>query len=97
MKDTEKEANKRAIDSDPNDDCTQNELLYGECNLVNESIELDGEDFHICGRLFSSDDSKDMGFIDIRITPNFDLIVDLIEKYVKKLNKVKNVLESVKD
>ena len=97
LKETEKAANERSINSDINNESTKNELMYANCVLEEDSVELDGEEFHIYGTIVSSDDLRDLGFIELTFKPDLELVVSLIEKYVKKLNKIKSVLEAVKE
>jgi len=66
-----------------------------------EDLELSGGEFFyedgtivISGGLFCKE--KEIGFIDLTIPLNLDIVLDIIQDHIKKLNKLKNVLESVK-
>ena len=96
LDDSEKEAIAFAMASDPNDEYAQegNRLLYDHMNLDEDNIEYEEGIIKVYGRLMQ--DGKDFGFIDIKIKPDADLVAAIIETYVKKLNKVKTMLEATK-
>jgi hypothetical protein len=90
---TKAKANKNAIKSDPNDEKTKNELLY-EMDLTGIETEFDDGNIHVRGNAVF--EGKDMGFFELTFKPDQELIVDIIETYVKQLNKVKTLIEATK-
>ena len=97
LKDSEKEAAENGRANDPNDEDAKkgNQLLYEDMRLDgNQNIEYDEGEIHLYGDLMQG--SKDFGFIDISFRPDAELVADLIETYVKQLNKVRTMLECSK-
>jgi len=90
---TKSKANKNAIESDPNNEDTKNELLY-EMDLIDMETEFDNGNIHVHGNAVF--EGKDMGFFELTFKPDQELIVDIIETYVKQLNKVKTLIEATK-
>ena len=88
------QANKTAIESDKNDSNKKTKLLYDELAWVNPEYEFDEGEIHLWGDLVF--EGKDLGYLDIQFKPEQDLIVDIIETYVKQLNKVKTLIEATK-
>ncbi len=50
----------------------------------------------IFGTMKTQED-KDLGFFNIKVPLDFEKLIEIFQSYIKKLNKVKTVLESVKD
>ena len=50
----------------------------------------------VSGTMKTQDD-KDLGFFTLRVPLDFEKLIDIFQGYIKKLNKVKTVMESVKD
>lgn len=66
------------------------------------NFDVENEEFiegkiKICGRLFDKDTKKDLGWLDIDMDLSLDRILDLVNFYMKKLGKLKTVLEATKD
>lgn len=57
---------------------------------------VEGNILKISGTMKTQDD-KDIGFVNINVPLDFDKLIDIFQSYIKKLNKVKTVMESVKD
>lgn len=93
----EKRANQEAIDSDPNDEEQKNELLFDRATIqINDFyIEDKSDEILLNGSLFSF--GKEIGWIDLKIPLNQELAVGIIDKYMKKLGKLKTILEASKD
>lgn len=51
----------------------------------------------ICGTLKDSETKKDLGWLDIDMELSLDRVLDLVNFYMKKLGKLKTVLEATKD
>lgn len=92
-----KRATQESIDSDPNDEDMKDNYLYPNMELRTDEFYVeDKSDFlHISGNLFSF--GKDLGFISFDIPLNQDIAKDIIDRYIKKLQKLKTVLEATKD
>ena len=57
---------------------------------------VDGNVLKICGTMKTQDD-KELGSIYLKVPLDFDKLINIFQGYIKKLQKVKNVMESVKD
>ncbi len=42
-------------------------------------------------------DDEDIGFFTMKVPLDFDKLIEIFQSYIKKLNKVKTVMESVKE
>lgn len=92
----EKRANQEAIDSDLNDEEKKNELLFDKATIqINDFyIKDDSDEILLNGSLFSF--GKELGWIDFTVPLNQELAVQIIDRYMKKLGKLKTVLEATK-
>ncbi len=92
----EKRANQEAIDSDPNDEDKKNELYFDKATIqINDLyIEDKSDELLLNGSLHSF--GKELGWIDFKIPLNQELAVQIIDRYMKKLGKLKTVLEATK-
>ncbi len=66
------------------------------------NFDVDNEEFidgkiKVCGSLNDPDTKKNLGWIDIDVDLSLDRVVDLVNFYMKKLGKLKTVLEAVKN
>lgn len=61
---------------------------------LDESVE--GNTLQISGILKTQND-ENLGYININVPLDFDKLIEIFQSYIKKLNKVKTVMESVKD
>ena len=93
----EKRANQEAIDSDPNDPDKKNELYFDKATIqVNDFfIEDKSDEILLNGSLHSF--GKELGWIEFKIPLNQELAVQIIDRYMKKLGKLKTILEATKD
>jgi len=90
---TKEEAKKRDIESSGED---AEGYLYPDISLVIDNIELEDETIAFSGKMIDTDSGKDFGYASIKFTPELDLIIDLIQIYMKKLGKLKTILEATK-
>lgn len=58
--------------------------------------ELEGNELKISGTMKTKDD-KEIGFVTIHCPLDLDKLVEIFQSYIKKLNKVKTVMECVKE
>ena len=57
---------------------------------------IEGNTLKISGGM-KTPDNKDIGYFNMRVPLDFDKLIEIFQSYIKKLQKVKNVMESVKD
>lgn len=93
----EKRANQESIDSDENDPDLKKDLLFpsAEIRTGEMCIEDNSDVLTLSGELHSF--GKELGFITLSIPLNQDIAVQIIDRYMKKLGKLKTVLEATKD
>ncbi len=65
-------------------------------------FDVDNEEFidgkiKICGSLKDPKTKQDLGWMDIDVNLSLDRVLDLVNFYMKKLGKLKTVLEATKD
>lgn len=97
-KETFEETKERAIqeNKDISGEEYEDNFLYQNCSLNDESIECNNGSFEIYGDLIDNNSGKSLGYLSVSITPDIDLILNLIEFYMKKLGKLKTILEATK-
>lgn len=64
--------------------------MFSELNLERMEFSFDGNELVISG------DLADLGYISIDIPMSTDNAIHFIEEYVKKMNKIKTILEAAK-
>ncbi len=57
---------------------------------------VEGNTLQVSGTMKTQDD-KDLGFFTMKVPLDFEKLIEIFQSYIKKLQKVKNVMESVKD
>jgi len=57
---------------------------------------IEGNVIKVSGCIKTQND-KEIGFLNIKVPLDFDKLIEIFQSYIKKLQKVKNVMESVKD
>lgn len=57
---------------------------------------IEGNVLKISGSMKTQDD-EDIGFFNLKVPLDFDKLIDIFQSYIKKLNKVKTVMESVRE
>lgn len=88
-------AKKRFNESYSND---EQDSTYEFKELILDSYEdvVEGNTLKINGGLLD-DDGNYLGSIKIAVPLDFEKLIDIFQGYIKKLNKVKTVMESVRD
>lgn len=96
FEDTKKRAREDATEDDPNNEEAKNNLLYKDAKIVpNEFYLEESSDYlELNGELYSP--TKDLGYISLKIPLSQELAIEIIERYLKKLGKLKTVLEATK-
>jgi hypothetical protein len=96
LEETKKRAKEDAIDEDPNAKESKDNLLYGDAKLVVNEFYLDGNHdyLELNGDLYSP--AKNLGYMSLKIPLCQELAIEIIERYLKKLGKLKTVLEATK-
>ena len=82
---TKKEANKKSKE----DDEESKDYLWEDLNFKLECIELNNGKLSVSGE-------TDLGFIGLDFHLDMDIAIEVIKFYMKKLEKLKSVLESTK-
>jgi len=90
---TKNQAKKRALE-DGNEKC----MKYPNITLAIDCIEFDEKDGNltICGDMIDDSSEKNLGYVSVDFFPDLDLVISLIQHYMKKLGKLKTVLEATK-
>jgi hypothetical protein len=90
-KKAQKDANERYHGEEPN-------RLYSweDCKLINTEESVEDNQIKISGTIVNSS-GKELGFVNVRAALDLDKLIEIFQSYIKKLNKVKTVMESVKD
>jgi len=90
-----KEAQKRFNEEYPNDE--KDSVYMWEDLWLDYSEEIiEGNILKVAGTM-KTQNNEDLGFFNLRIPLDFEKLIDVFQSYIKKLQKVKNVMESVKD
>lgn len=71
----------------------KNVLLYENCTMAQETEISDGE-IAIYGTVY--DGSEELGYLDVRFRPDMEDVIAFIEFYMKKLGKLKTIMEATK-
>lgn len=58
--------------------------------------EVEGNEIKISGNM-TDDKGRELGWLTLRVPLDFDKLIDIFQGYIKKLNKVKTVMETVKE
>ena len=96
LEETKKRAREDAVDEDPNNEDAKDNLLYRDAKIVVSEFYLEdnSDELELNGELYSP--TKDIGYISLRIPLSQELAIGIIERYLKKLGKLKTVLEATK-
>jgi len=90
-----KEAQKIFNEEYPNDE--KDSVYMWEDLWLDYSEEIiEGNILKVAGTM-KTQNNEDLGFFNLRIPLDFEKLIDVFQSYIKKLQKVKNVMESVKD
>jgi len=73
-----------------------NNVLLSDCNLVSDEFYFDDGDncIKLNGQVLKGE--SNLGYVSLDIPLPFDMLIEIIETYRKRLAKLKNVLESTK-
>jgi len=98
VKEFEKQKNsaKKRFNEEWKNDEPDSTYLWDELYLDSYEDEVDGNTLKIDGGL-KDDDGNHLGSIRLDIPLDFDKLIDIFQGYIKKLNKVKTVMETVKE
>lgn len=88
-------AKKRFNEAYTNDE-ENSTYMWDELYLESWEEEVDGNTLKINGAL-KDDDGNNLGSIRLDVPLDFEKLIDIFQGYIKKLNKVKTVMESVKE
>jgi len=90
-----KEAQKKFNEQYTNDE-QDSVYMFDDLWLDYSEEIVEGNMLKISGSMKTQDD-KDIGFFNMKVPLDFDKLIEIFQSYIKKLNKVKTVMESVKD
>lgn len=79
-----------------------NEEKNSLLDFDNLNFEIDCEEFKdgeiiLAGNIIDSETKKVLGWLDIKVDLTLDRVLELVQYYMKKLGKLKTVLEATKD
>ncbi len=89
------ESKKRFNNEYPNDE-KDSVYMFEDLWLDYSEEVVEGNVLKVSGTMKTQDD-KDIGFFNLKVPLDFDKLIDIFQSYIKKLNKVKTVMESVKE
>ena len=76
---------------------TQNSVYMFDDLWLDYSEEIvEGNTLKVSGTMKTQDD-KDIGFFTMNVPLDFEKLIEIFQGYIKKLNKVKTVMETIKD
>lgn len=80
---------KRANEKSKEDDSASKDYNFETMNLEPDTTEFENG-------ILKASGSNDLGYFDMEIDLDLDTVVDIIDFYMKKLGKIKTVLEATK-
>ncbi len=94
-----KEAIKRANENAPNDEPNNNMLWENlKVETTEQKFDLESQTLDFSGSLIdTNDDEKHLGFISLKLDLDLETVLEIINLYMKRLGKLKTVLEATKD
>ena len=92
----QKEESKKKFNEQYTNDEKDSIYMFDDLWLDCLEEEVDGNTLKVSGIMKDQDDN-DLGFINIKVPLDFDKLIDIFQGYIKKLNKVKTVMETVKE
>ncbi len=93
LKSTQKKVNEEAIKEFGEED-GKDELYYPDLNWETNELYFEDGELFLSGEFFHN--GKKLGYLSPTIPLGNDTIIEIIEYYIKKMEKVKAVLEATK-
>ncbi len=93
LKKTEKQANEDAI-SEYGKEEGKDELRYEDIDFKADEVYFEEGELHVSGELFCA--GEKFGYLSQEIPLGNDTIIEIIEYYVDKLKKIKEVISATK-
>ncbi len=90
-----KEAQKKFNEDYPNDE-KDSVYMFEDLWLDYSEEIVEGNKFKVSGTMKTQDD-KDIGFFNLVVPLDFDKLIEIFQSYIKKLQKVKTVMEATKE
>ncbi len=90
-----KDAQKRFNKEYPND--KENSVYMWEDLWLDYSEEVVEDNMLKISGTMKTQNDEDLGFFNLKVPLDFEKLIEIFQSYIKKLNKVKTVMESVKD
>ena len=69
---------------------------FEDCVLEFCEERVDGNTLIVSGSIMTPS-GEDLGLVHLNVDLDFEKLIEIFQSYIKKLQKVKNVMESVKD
>jgi len=92
----QKEAARKRFNKEFPNDIENSVYMWDDLWLDYSEEVIEDNILKISGTMKTQDD-KDIGFFNLKVPLDFEKLIDIFQGYIKKLQKVKNVMESVKD
>ena len=91
-----KESAKKNFNESYSNDEKNSVYMFDDLWLDYSEESVEGNMLKISGGLKTQDD-VDIGYVNIKVPLDFDKLIEIFQGYIKKLNKVKTVMETIKD
>lgn len=92
----QKDSAKKRFNEEYTNDEENSTMMWDGLILDSYEDTVEGNTLKINGGLLD-DDGNNLGSINIAVPLDFEKLIDIFQGYIKKLNKVKTVMESVKE
>lgn len=93
LEETKQSAFDRSVEDSGEEDAG---YKYENITLTAEEYNTEEGIISLNGTMIDGNSGRDLGYISLDFTPNLDTIIELIQIYMKKLGKLKTVLEATK-
>lgn len=90
-------ASQESIDDDPNNEDAVQDYLFPKAEIRLDDMYVADKSDEIESRGYLFCFGKEVGWIDLTIPFDQEIAKDIIERYIKKLQKLKTILEATKD
>ncbi len=91
-----KEKSKEDFNKEYSNDEKDSVYMFEDLWLDYSEEIVEGNTLKVSGTMKTQED-ENIGFFTMKVPLDFDKLIEIFQSYIKKLQKVKNVMESVKD
>ncbi len=92
----QKEESRKRFNKEYPNDIKNSTYMFEDLWLDYSEEIVEGNKLKISGGMKTQDD-KDIGFFTMEVPLDFDKLIDIFQSYIKKLQKVKTVMEATKE